>query len=394
MNPDDQSQLSAYLDGELDPDRRVAIESALMSNPALSDRLRELASVRDLVSGLPRPAPPIDFGPAVLARLHRRRRGLRVPAVGPRGLAWFGVAATILIALSIGLSSRRGPVVAVGEPAAKLPAVEATPDEPGARAEEDVIPSPSRVEIATGPDLSKARDDVADRAREIQRGQVREMLNDPALSRLIVVTDVMPGPAEDRVDQLIRDTPRASPAYGRITIGQGIVIDPKHPNRATVFAVAMDERELRSLKAKLRETFPGSVEDADADPVVVAQLARVDQMAIRPGKPAVALEAPDVATPRLALRSPYESGASEPAPHVDDLEHLVRAQMADLATPGASDDPMPRAAASTASNRSPAEDADREAERTEGRRQAGEDRDRARRGRSSIVLVWMTAREP
>ena len=35
------ADLSAYLDGELDEDRRVAIEGALAENPEMADRLSE-----------------------------------------------------------------------------------------------------------------------------------------------------------------------------------------------------------------------------------------------------------------------------------------------------------------------------------------------------------------
>ncbi len=57
MNLDDESLLSAYLDGELDAEGRSAVEAALLSDAGLSDRLRELSAVRDLIAGLPRPAP-------------------------------------------------------------------------------------------------------------------------------------------------------------------------------------------------------------------------------------------------------------------------------------------------------------------------------------------------
>src|SRR4051812_35968358 len=72
MNPEDDPFLSAYLDGELDPAQRAEVESALLSNPALAERLRQLAAVRDLVANLPRPSPREDLSGAVLARIRRR----------------------------------------------------------------------------------------------------------------------------------------------------------------------------------------------------------------------------------------------------------------------------------------------------------------------------------
>src|SRR5437763_1632446 len=45
MKLDDESLLDAYLDGELDPARRLAVEAALESSARLADRLRHLARV-------------------------------------------------------------------------------------------------------------------------------------------------------------------------------------------------------------------------------------------------------------------------------------------------------------------------------------------------------------
>ncbi len=73
---------------------------------------------------------------------------------------------------------------------------------------------------------------------------------------------------------LVQKTPRTDAAYGRITVGQGIVIDPLHPQQATVFALVMNDQELRLFQKKLEQSFPERVEEAEADPVVVAQLGR------------------------------------------------------------------------------------------------------------------------
>src|SRR5215213_6991086 len=77
MKPEDEIFLSAYLDGELDPDERSVVESALLSDPSLGERLRQLAAVRDLVANLPRPPARVDLAPAIVGRIGRRRaRGL------------------------------------------------------------------------------------------------------------------------------------------------------------------------------------------------------------------------------------------------------------------------------------------------------------------------------
>ncbi len=73
MMLDDKSLLSAYLDDELDPAGRLEVESALLTDPRLSEELHELAGVRELLAGLPRPGLSRDLADEVGARLGRRR---------------------------------------------------------------------------------------------------------------------------------------------------------------------------------------------------------------------------------------------------------------------------------------------------------------------------------
>ena len=83
MNLDDESLLSAYMDGQLDPDQHQAVESALLSNPQLSEQLRTLTILRDLVGGLSRDA-SVDVSFAVLERIRPPRRWwVRLPATIP-----------------------------------------------------------------------------------------------------------------------------------------------------------------------------------------------------------------------------------------------------------------------------------------------------------------------
>ena len=75
MNDDDESFLSAFLDGELNAGHEV-IESALVANPHLAEKLRALSLVRDLVAGLPHDG-SIDVTARVMQQIHARsRRGL------------------------------------------------------------------------------------------------------------------------------------------------------------------------------------------------------------------------------------------------------------------------------------------------------------------------------
>ncbi|MHB1560809.1 MAG: hypothetical protein ACYC61_25425, partial [Isosphaeraceae bacterium] len=123
---------------------------------------------------------------------------------------------------------------------------------------------------------------------------VREYLDNPRLRRIFVVTDLQDGSARRQVAGIVEQTTRFN--YYKFTISQGIVIDPRHPDQATVFALAVGPRELDGLRRSLRDALQGRVQEADVDPVIVAQLAEVGQVeACRPSP------LPGMAIPRDAL---------------------------------------------------------------------------------------------
>src|SRR5947209_14843149 len=98
MTLDDESILSAYLDGELGPEQQQAVESAAIADPRLAEELRGLAALRDLVAGLPRRA-PADMTARVMRRVRHRAR----LATASRGLSWGPVHAVGLAAIAAGV---------------------------------------------------------------------------------------------------------------------------------------------------------------------------------------------------------------------------------------------------------------------------------------------------
>src|SRR3954469_10343067 len=114
MTLDDESLLTAYLDDELASDQRSSIESALLADPELADGLRRLVELRELLAGMSRPTIPVDLAGAVVRRIQRRAgRGLRrapsmLPPLGAaRLVAGLGLAATVLIGLTLALKGPR-----------------------------------------------------------------------------------------------------------------------------------------------------------------------------------------------------------------------------------------------------------------------------------------------
>jgi len=304
----DESLLTAYLDGELEPDERSSIESALLDDPKLARRLRQLGAVRELVAGLPRPVLPVDLtgeigsriGPGPVRLWPGLRGGRRVSAV----TATWGLtlAASLLIALGLALRHQPraprpapapvSPPVEIARAPESVPAVDRAPAAPTGPA----APRPARRASDPGAAARKQRDAAA-------ANEIRALLDSPRLRRVFIVTDVIGGDTPGRVEELVKTSPRTEARYGRITVSQGIVIDPLHPQKATVFALVLNEQELKLFQKKLEQKFPQRVEDAEADSIVVGQLAEAGQLAVLQGTPASEVFIPRDALPPNAFRS-------------------------------------------------------------------------------------------
>lgn len=75
LSDDDILRLNAYLDDELDPGERAALQAELSERPELRDELEGLKRTLELVSSAPELPPPPDFDRAVQRRIRRRSRG-------------------------------------------------------------------------------------------------------------------------------------------------------------------------------------------------------------------------------------------------------------------------------------------------------------------------------
>ena len=65
--------------------------------------------------------------------------------------------------------------------------------------------------------------------------------------------------------------------FYKITIAQGIVLDPRHPDQATVFALVVNPRELKNLRDRLHQVLQDRVEESPVDPGIVTRLADIGQ---------------------------------------------------------------------------------------------------------------------
>jgi hypothetical protein len=339
MTPNDESVLTAYLDGELEPDQRSALESVLMMDVDLARQLRGLAEVRTLVAGLPRPSLPVDLAGAVAARIEARSLSDRLHRLLPQRPVGFHAAAigglTVAASLIFAALVVRPPArPAPPQAAVRSPATPALPVPPVA----NQPASPVEL-LASGPApaldparLARKREDAADAEK------VRALLDSPRLRRVLIVTDIIGEGTLDRVEELVQKTPRTDAVYGRITVSQGIVIDPLHPSEATVFALVMNDQELDHFRKKLEQSFPKAVEEAEPDPIVVAQLGEVGGLTVLPGTPASSVVIPSTVSPRIALRS--DESLQQPAMETRVAAEFGRADLAAAAAASQTQGPV------------------------------------------------------
>jgi hypothetical protein len=300
MNLDDESLLSAYLDDELDPADRLAVEWSIETNPPLAEQFRLLVQMRNAVSSLPRPSIPCDLAPVIDARLAINRRRERIKTLArPASLAlvfsgFFSIAASLIFALILlnhSLHDSVSPAQLVDHPAPPSvpqltqPAVHPTdPTQITLNTLPEVVqPKPSRVTLPQPQPIEEKREIEA-------RHAVDGMLGQPHIRRILIATDFLEAP---RVKDLIDADARKNPEFARITICQEIVIDPECAEAAVIYAVPMHERDRKAFVGQLARSFPNLVEETEeTSPDVVTQLTEVGQIALFSGTKAAPLVEP------------------------------------------------------------------------------------------------------
>ena len=314
MNLDDESLLSGYLDDELDPADRLVVEWAVESNPPLAEDLRSLAIARDAVSSLGRTTVPRDLSASVVANLNAARRRSRFRSLA-RPLRYVGAASTVVgmaasllfAMILVHRSTHDLPNPAVAD--AHAPDSH-SPDRTHPIPDPVPVPVPSTVSVPKvgiarvsanprprpmAPGKRQARPDDA-RDRDV-RLQVAALMDQPRVIRALIVTDVID--ASDQVQSLIAQDARKNPEFGRITIYQGIVVDPSQPDEADVFPVVMDEPGSGPFLDRLLKRFPKMVVERDINPEFLTQLPEVGQVALLQGTRAAPLVSPPLGIDKL-----------------------------------------------------------------------------------------------
>ena len=110
---------------------------------------------------------------------------------------------------------------------------------------------------------------------------------------MLVVNSRPEADGANTVDKLLAKTSLRNAKFGRFRISQGVQIDPSRPGEATVFAVIMDETELRDVQANLKTAFQDSVVEAEARPEIVTQLADLNDVSLGSGIAVAGLRVPE-----------------------------------------------------------------------------------------------------
>jgi hypothetical protein len=327
MRCDDDSFLSAYMDGQLNADQQQLVESMLIARPRFADKLRDLMAVRDLVVGMNR-NDRVDVANDVMDRIRRRSRP-RLPlskfrpwSARTRKLAasagmFAAVAGLALVinlstidhrpihqagaeigraidnqitdsgadATALSLNSNEAITVALASPSAGSALNVSEADELGKRL------SPASLATAFGTDRDLA-------GLPVDLAVSRELLDRPNQRRFFVVQNGRDGNSEQQIASIVERTTRFK--FCKITVSQGIVIDPRHPDQATVFAFLVNPNEIDRVVDQLKSVLPDAIEEAPADPAIVTQLADISQVKASAPAPLA-----DVMIPRedLALKT-------------------------------------------------------------------------------------------
>jgi hypothetical protein len=183
------------------------------------------------------------------------------------------------------------------------------------RAESGVAIAAAPPEQPAPPQLgAEERRGIADRDR------IRRLLDRADVRRITLVLDRIGQDALAKVETAIDRTRRYDSTRATFRIGQGIVIDPAHPNEAVVYLVVLNDQEPGVLRGNLTAEFPTSGLDdrpATPEPAVIAQLADVGQLEMRSGSAVPPLTTPPAdITEAIAQRHAREPGVTpvEPVP--------------------------------------------------------------------------------
>ncbi len=306
MNLDDESQISAFLDDELDPGERLLVAWSIESSPDSARQLADLKAAGALVGGLERPAIPRDLSVAIALEIASskkpRRRSLTQAGRFAAAIGGVGaLAASLMLAVTLlhrSLHDDPNPrLVTLDAPPAHRTnpnhSSESIPQAPSSHpavstrqgSTDPIAPSVSTALARSGQDQGFAKSRVpvepagVEGPEPARPAQVDAMLGHRKVLRALIVTDVLER-TKTRVRSLIEGDGGLEAEFGQITLAQGIVVDPDQPGEAEVYSVVMDSQGCQPFLDRLRREFPSIKVEDEPEPSLVTQLTEVGQVAL------------------------------------------------------------------------------------------------------------------
>lgn len=338
MSDELESLASDYLDGESPPEKRSLFERAAITDATRAEELRSLAAIRDMVAGLPRPAAP-DVSKAVLERITApRSRIFGLPATTPPRVA--AAMAAGLLVLAFGLASPHVFRRSVPAPPALVQAPVVTHPVPTA-----IVDEPVGVPETVGPPAVHATPPVGVAVKD--RGTAAlELLGRPGPHRILLIS-AGDGPADAAETASLLEISSHRDFFQLDTPGPA---DESRPS--AVFVAELDPNELATLRNRLAGVFTGRIDEVEADPHLLTELASARRVTTLKADPAgevlfpqnqMALQSPAVvaSAPASQLDGGRIEAASPPVPvvaaeaagHADDRPSIVLVWLVGPASP-------------------------------------------------------------
>ena len=303
--------------------------------------MRALTQVRDLVAALPHDG-SVDVTARVMQRIAARPRGRGfLPSLegwrrgSRRILPLAGLAASaalLMVAASAAILMQASQLENAGHAVAQVkhgqavipsnPTARAAPEEglagsvvsslsvSSARRSEPAALAATGIAAASSVPVNTTRTSAGVETGEPwpsgDAARLRPLLDSPNLKRFFWVGSGSRNDAEQVAASIVERTTHFD--YFKITVAQGIVLDPRRPGEATVLAFVVDPAGLERFNDQLKAALPGLVRQEALDPGIATQLADIDRVQSFPPASLGEVEIPREA---LALRTRSGGGGEK-----------------------------------------------------------------------------------
>lgn len=284
MKFDDPALLSAYVDDELSAEERSLVDRAVLGSARLARQVEDLRALKAGLAGLPVPVAERSSVDDVTRRLARQTRQYNQTRVAMLWMSVGVIAACFVIAWSMHLLQMRQSYVGGGAvfqmpTVAQAPAADMAPAEAeGNSVAVDAAPAVNVAETARA--AAEAPDQAGLNLRDDLARRLRALLGQADAARLTVRLEGAGLEALKALDAALHRVPRSERFHARVSIEDGLALDPASRGETTVFAVALDDTEYANLRSAIAGIAGATiVDESPAAASLVALLAESSNVA-------------------------------------------------------------------------------------------------------------------